>query len=178
MKIILSIITGLLIILPTIISILIYKKKKLLNWIYGGLILTLITTILSFNILLEIRLPDNRFDENSFKRTYKDIFNMELPIESKITDKKYEKEIGLFGNETWKAKISLDERAYFKLLNNIKTENKILLKDYNKNEVIDCETGIKIAYSINTNYMNPWNYKIDFFEDNKTIRVTITVLGD
>ena len=52
------------------------------------------------------------------------------------------------------------------------------LKDYNENPLIDCETTDKIVYSIQTTYMNPWNYNINFFDDKKTIRMEIIVNKD
>jgi hypothetical protein len=178
MKIILSIIVGLILIAPTIISFIIFKRKKRTAWIYGGILLTLITTILFFYILMEIKMPNNKFNENSFRENYKDIFKLELPSDYGLIYKKYEKESGLFGNETWTAKISYNEEEYSKLLNYVKAENEMLLKDYSNNPIVDCETGNKIVYSIQTNYMNPWNYNIDFYEDNKTLRLQIVIYGD
>lgn len=178
MKIILSIIVGLILISPTIISLIIFKRKKRTAWIYGGISLTLITTILFFYILIEIKLPNNKFNDKRFRETYKDVFTLDLPNDYTLIDKKYEKESGLFGNEIWIAKISYNENEYLKLLNYVKSENEMLLKDYKNNPLVDCETGNKIVYSIQTNYMNPWNYNIDFFEDNKTLRLKIVMYGD
>jgi hypothetical protein len=59
MKIILSIIIGLVIIAPTFISILIFNRKKKMKWIYGGAFITLIATFFVLLILLEIRMPNN-----------------------------------------------------------------------------------------------------------------------
>ena len=178
MKIILSIIIGLILIVPTCISILIFKKKNQIKWMYGGILLTLIFTILLFYILMEIRLPNNSFSEDRFKETYKEIFQLDLQSGYKIIDKKYEKESGLFGNEIWTVSISLNGNDYLKLLNYVKTENQMQLKDYNQNPLIDCETTNKIVYSIQTTYMHPWNYNIDFFDDKKTIRMKIIEYRD
>jgi len=178
MKLILSIIIGLILIVPTCISFLIFKKKNQIKWMYGGILLTLIFTILLFYILMEIRLPNNSFSEDRFKETYKEIFHLDLQSGYEIIDKKYEKESGLFGSEIWTVRISLNGNDYLKLLDYVKTENEMQLKDYNENPLIDCETTDKIVYSIQTTYMNPWNYNINFFDDKKTIRMEIIVNKD
>jgi len=164
---------------PILISLIVFKRNKQIKWVYGGIVFTLIMTMLAFFTLITIRFPDNTFYESDFEETYEEIFfKMELPNEYNLIAKDYEKGSGLFGHETWTARLSFNEKDYTKLLNYVKNENQMLLEDHTDNPLTDCKTGDKIIYSIATSYMNPWNYNIDFFEDNKTFRLTMIVYGD
>ncbi len=178
MKTILSIIVGLILIAPTFISLFIYKRKGRIAWVYGGAGMTFFATVLYSCLLMEIRFPGNDFSEADFRKTYKMIFNVALPKNIDIVESKYERGSGLFGNETWRARISFNEADYLKLLDYVKTENELLLKNHVNNPLNDCQTGQKIIYTIQTNYMNPWNYNIEFFQDKKTVRLVLTIYGE
>jgi hypothetical protein len=97
MKILLSIIIGVFITAPIFISILIYNRKKKMNWIYGGAFLTLIATFIIFLTFLEIRIPSNNFNENEFRQKFTNVFQIELPGSVEILKKEYKKDGGLFG---------------------------------------------------------------------------------
>jgi len=178
MKILLSIIIGLFITAPIFISIFIYNRKKKMKWIYGGSFLTLIATFIIFLTLLEIKIPNNNFNENEFKQRYSNVFQIKLPGSVKILKKEYKKDVGLFGSEYWTATIIYDENGYMNLLNYVKKENEMLLQDYTGKPKIDCVTGYNIIYSIKTNYMNPYNYEVFFFEDKKTAQIKLIIYGD
>jgi hypothetical protein len=178
MKILLSIIISLILTAPIFISIFFYYRKKNIKWIYGGGFLTLIATFFIFLIAIEIRIPDNNFNENEFKQSYTNVFQSELPNSVKIFKKEYKREGGLFGAEYWTATIEYNENGYVDLLNYVKKENEMLLQDFSDKPKVDCITGDNIIYSIKTNYMNPWNYEIIFFEDRKTTQIKLTVYGD
>jgi hypothetical protein len=178
MKIILSIIVVLFITAPTFISIFIFNRKKQIKWIYGGALLTLIATFVVFLILMEIRIPNNDFNEKEFKHNYTEIFKLKFPSSANILKKEYKKDSGLFGHEYWTVRLIYSEDEYNNLLNYVKDENEMLLQDYSENPKPDCITGKSIIYSIATNYMNPWNYEIYFFEDRETIRLKMIIYGD
>jgi len=178
MKIIISEVLGFILLVPLLFAVKLYARNKRIKWIYAGLVLTTFMSILFFNFLLEFRLPSNTFEESRFKETYKEIFQLEFPTNYSLISKKYTKEGGLYGTEIWTASILFNEIEYLKLLNRIKEENEILLKDFTEDPVSDCETGHKIVYTIKTNYMNPWNYNIDFFQDKRTVRIELTIFRD
>jgi hypothetical protein len=175
MKILLSIIISLILTAPIFISIFLYHRKKNVKWIYGGGFLTLITTIFIFLLVLMIRIPDNSFNDNEFKQSYTNIFHLELPNSVKILKKEYKKEGGLFGSEYWTATVEYNENGYVDLLNYVKKENEMLLQDFSVKPKVDCITGDNIIYSIKTNYMNPWNYEVNFFEDRKTAQIKLII---
>jgi hypothetical protein len=178
MKTILSIIIGLVIIAPTFISIFIFNRKNQIKWIYGGAFFTLIATFFVLLILMEIQIPDTDFKINNFRNIYTEIFQLNFPDSANIIEKDYRKDGGLFGHEYWTVTIKYSDSQYEELLDYVKSENEMLLKDYDEKPKLDCVTGENIIYSITTNYMNPWNYEIDFFEDRKTTRIKLRIHGD
>lgn len=149
-----------------------------MKWIYGGAFITLIATFFVLLILLEIRMPNNDFNEKDFRNNYNEIFKFKFPDSAKIVKKEYKKDGGFLGDEYWTVRIEYSDNEYKELLNYVKSENEMLLKDYSNKPILDCITGKNIIYSIATNYMNPWNYEIYFFEDRKTIRIKLIIYGD
>jgi hypothetical protein len=165
-NIILSILITLLLSIPTLIGIFVYKWKKNIKFLFTAIIINSIYTIIIIFFTLTILNPSKEFRKDRFETLYSQSFKTELPTNIEYIATKYIQERGLMSNEFWTARIQCSNIFYSEFLKEIQAG----YSNKTTNQV-DKITGDTIKYTFKSRYMSGINYEIDFFEDNKTIRI-------
>ena len=141
------------------------KRLKLKHYV----IITVCAPFLFLFILFGqlIFFPLQFFSESDFEKTYSQVFNTELPSNTKYIATKY-KDTGLLGCTYWTARIQTNSDFF----NNFHKEcGGVYMGE--KEGFIDVTTGKLITSSFKTRYMSGYNYEVDFFDDRNTIRIYI-----
>lgn len=113
--------------------------------------------------------PSQKFDKEIFESVYSEIFKTKLPIDKKYIATKYQQEKGLLPCKYWTARIIADEKFYNDFQNELQQESGILIEPNFKDEI----TGDLVTHKFTSRFMSGYNFEIDFFYDNKTIRIYI-----
>ncbi|MBE7647639.1 hypothetical protein G1K66_03305 [Tenacibaculum finnmarkense] len=170
MNILLSIIIATIIFIPSIKSII---KTPKINNILKLLFIKLLPLISLTLLIFTIFNPSNEFKKEDFEKEYSLYFKTKIPSEIKYIATNYHR-----GNYT--ARIRCGEKFYNKFLIEIEKDNydsRYINNIKSKNNFIDKTTGEVIKYSFKSHAMSGGNYEIDFFDDNKTIRIYIVYYG-
>ena len=142
------------------------KRLKLKHYV----IITICAPFLFLFILFGqlIFFPLQFFSESDFEKTYYQVFNTELPSNTKYIATKYKQEPFLINCTYWTARIQTNSDFF----NNFHKELEgVYFKK--KEGFIDVTTGKLITSSFKTGYMSGYNYEVDFFDDRNTIRIYI-----
>ena len=112
--------------------------------------------------------PSQGFDENKFEILYSEIFVATLPSNIKYVATKFQDEGEIISCKYWTARILTSEDFYQDLLKEVKNKN-----EKNNTDELDEVTGMIIKNQFKSRFMSGYNYEIDFFNDNRTIRIYI-----
>jgi hypothetical protein len=154
--------------LPIISGAIIYKWKKNLKFLKYSIVINLIIVVAVLYSTLLVLNPSQKFDKSNFENIISQNFETQFPNDMEYISVQFKQERGLLPCQFWTARVKTSDLFYNEFSKEIKDDN--WSKETN---ILDKVTGSMIRYAYKSRYMSGINYEIDFFEDNKTIRIYI-----
>ena len=167
-NILISITLTILFFLPVIIGFFLFRRKRNFKIIAFSILINIIFAFVTFLLTLTILNPTQEFEDSRFKEILSTNFETQFPSNLKYIATQFKQEKGLLSCKYWTARVGVDEVLFNDFLKEIEGHG------WGGEVNIQDETaGQMVRYNYVSRYMSGINYVIDFYEDNRTIRIYV-----